>query len=77
MSLFGAVRMYLVGRHPDDRAIPGAKPVADDEPHISKPGAWRRWAVAGTGATSAARDRRRGWRDPVPQALRPRVRLRP
>jgi hypothetical protein len=78
MSLFGAVRLYLVGRDQSGTdAVTGPEPAEDDAPYSSKPGAWRRWSVAGTGATEAARDRRRAQRGLVPQALRPRVRLRP
>jgi len=78
MSLFGAVRLYLVGRDAIDLgASAGPEPAEDDQPSTSKPGAWRRWAVAGTGATEAAHDRRRAERGFVPQSLRPRVRLRP
>jgi hypothetical protein len=77
MSMFGAVRLYLVGQDAADLgASTGPEPVEDDQPYTSKPGAWRRWSVAGTGATEAARDRRRAKRGLVPQSLRPRVRLR-
>jgi hypothetical protein len=78
MSLFGAVRLYLVGREAADGAFAMTEEPADEElPYDAKPGAWRRWSVAGTGASEAARGRRRAQRGLVPQSLRPRVRFRP
>ena len=78
MSLFGAVRLYLVGQEmADGRTTMAEGPTEDETPYNAKPGAWRTWSVAGTGATEAARERRRVKRGLVPQSLRPGVRFRP
>jgi len=77
MSLFGAVRLYLVGQEmADGRTTMAEGPTEGEAPYNAKRGAWRTWAVAGTGATEAARNRRRVKRGLAPQSLRPRVRFR-
>jgi len=78
MSLFGAVRLYLVSHEAADRTSTMAGgPAGEETPYSPKPGAWRRWSVAGTGASEAARNRRRVEQGLIPESLRPRVRLRP
>ena len=78
MSLFGAVHLYLVGQEMADGRTTMAKgPIEDEAPYHATSGAWRRWSVAGTGASEAARERRGVKQGLVPQSLRPRVRFRP
>jgi len=73
MSLYGAMRMFIVaGRHTDDRT-PAAG--ADEELTPIQPGAWKAWAWARALEDSRADDARPAAR-PVSPSLRPAERLR-